>query len=49
MLLRLIAARFGAPPPAIAARVRGASVEDLGRWAERILTATSVEDLFGDG
>jgi hypothetical protein len=49
MLLRQVAARFGAPPPAIAARVRAASVEELGGWAERILTAASVEDLFGDG
>jgi predicted transposase YdaD len=47
MLLEQVAARFGAPPPAIAARVRAASVEELGRWAERILAATSVEDLFG--
>jgi predicted transposase YdaD len=47
MLLRQLAARFGAPPPAIAACVRTASVEELGRWAERILTATSLEDVFG--
>ena len=49
MLLRLIAARFGTPPPSIAARVRAASSVQLEQWAERVLTASSVTELFGDG
>ena len=48
MLLRLIAVRFGAPPPAVEARVRGASSAQVTQWAERLLTAASLGDLFDE-
>ena len=48
MLLRLVAARFGPAPPSVMDRVRAASGEQLEIWAERILTAASVADVFRD-
>lgn len=47
VLLRLMALRFGGVDAPATQRVRSASVADLERWTERILTATSLGDLFG--
>jgi len=46
MLLQLVQLRFGSPPPTIVARVRAASDSELAQWAERILTAPTLADLF---
>ncbi|HEX5052398.1 MAG TPA: DUF4351 domain-containing protein, partial [Planctomycetota bacterium] len=39
LTLRLLHRRFGSVAPAIEARIRAASVEQLETWAERVLTA----------
>jgi predicted transposase YdaD len=49
MLLRLLTARFGEQPEALRSRLLAASVEQLDRWAERVLDAASVDDVFADG
>ncbi len=46
ILLRLIRARFGEPSPAALARLEAAGRAELERWADRVLTASSVEDLL---
>jgi hypothetical protein len=48
VLLRLVAARFGAPARSITERVRAASADQIDQWTERILTASSLTDLFGE-
>jgi len=48
LLLRLLKLRFGDPPGDVTARLRSASDEDLARWAERILAASSLDDVFAD-
>jgi predicted transposase YdaD len=45
-LLRQLTRRFGALPEAVTARVMGASREELERWGDRILDATSLDDVF---
>jgi len=42
MLLKLLTARFGALPEAALSRVNAASSSDLERWADRVLTASSL-------
>jgi hypothetical protein len=46
VVLRLLARRFGTLPESVKARVDGAGSEDLERWAERILDATALDDVF---
>jgi hypothetical protein len=46
LLLRLLAQRFGAVPPDAAARIQQASSDTLTRWAERLLSAQSIDDVF---
>jgi hypothetical protein len=46
MLLKQLAARFGALPKAVAARVRAADAMQLERWAERVLTAPKLDAVF---
>ena len=48
LLLQLVAERFGPPPPDFTGRVRTASVDQVERWAKRILTASSLADLLRD-
>ena len=45
MLLQQITARFGAVPPEIAARIEAAGGTALDRWALRVLTATTPEEV----
>jgi hypothetical protein len=45
-LLRLLARRFGSVPEAITARIDAASNDDIERWADLILDATSLDDIF---
>jgi hypothetical protein len=46
ILIRQIRHRFGELSEAHSARLASAGVETLGLWAECILTASSIEDLF---
>ncbi len=46
LLLELIAAKFGRPSEDVAARLASATPEDLDRWAERLLRASSIEAIF---
>ena len=46
MLLKQLAARFGALPEAVAARVRAADATQLERWAERVLAAPKLDAVF---
>jgi hypothetical protein len=48
MLLKQVRIRFGSVSAAHEQRIRGASIEALDTWAERVLSATSVEDLLAD-
>jgi hypothetical protein len=48
LLLRQLAKRFGSVAEDVAHRVRQSSVEELGTWAERVLTAASLEQVFED-
>ena len=48
LLLRQLKLRFGDPTDDVAARLQSASDEDLARWAERILAASSLDDVFAD-
>lgn len=46
LLLRQLTIRFGSMPEPVAARVRGASIDELDRWAEAVLTASELEQVF---
>jgi hypothetical protein len=48
LLLRQLHAKFGPPPPNVVTRVRAAALTDLDRYAERVLTAVTIDDLFDD-
>ena len=48
MFLRMLTLKFGAPSDAIVERVRGASVAELDRFADRILSAATVEEVLGE-
>jgi hypothetical protein len=45
-LIRLLTRRFGSLPQSVEARVAGAGAEDLERWLDRILDASSLDDVF---
>lgn len=45
-LLRLLEAKFGPPPAALAERVRAAPLEQLDAWLMRVLTAERIEQVF---
>jgi Domain of unknown function (DUF4351) len=44
IVLKQLAARYGALPPAVAARVQGASAADLDGIAQRVLTAQTLDE-----
>ena len=46
ILLRLIALKFGPPDSALSQRIQRADPETLLRWAERILTAHSLDEVL---
>lgn len=48
VLLRLLQLKFGAVPEPAAARVRSASLTDVDRWVERVITATTLESVLAD-
>jgi len=47
ILIKLIGLKFGPLTTETTDRVQQASAEQLGRWAERLLDATSLDDLLG--
>lgn len=47
VLLRLLVRRFGPLGEAITERVRGASPAELERWADNILDARTLDEVFG--
>ena len=47
LLRRLLLRRFGAVPAWAEARLRGATPAQLEAWGERVLDATTLEDVFG--
>ncbi|XXY49328.1 hypothetical protein WME91_55895 [Sorangium sp. So ce269] len=48
-LLELLTARFGALPAGVSARILAADEATLVAWTARVLTATTPEDVLGDG
>jgi hypothetical protein len=46
VLKRQLRRRFGALPPAIEQRLEGAGVNELETWADRVLSAETLEDVF---
>jgi predicted transposase/invertase (TIGR01784 family) len=48
LLMGLVEPRFGTPEEAIVTRIRTATAEQLVRWAERIPTAESLDEVFRD-
>jgi hypothetical protein len=48
LLLKLLTLRFGHVPREAAALISEAGDEDLERWAERVLTAASIEEALED-
>jgi hypothetical protein len=46
MLLKLLTLKFGPPSEDVRSRVQRADEPTLDRWAERVLTAGSVDELF---
>ena len=44
LLLKLLQLKFGALPDAVTARVQSASIAELDAWAERVLSATSLDE-----
>ncbi len=46
VLLKLLQLKFGPLPDEAAARVRGASADDVDRWIERVLTAESLAQIW---
>ncbi len=49
LLLRQIERKFGATEPQVRRRIRNASAEDLLDWGERLVTAETLAEVFGDG
>ena len=46
LLLRLLSLKFGALSDEVRARLEGGSREEVERWAERVLSAGSLEEVF---
>ena len=48
VLRRLLTRRFGPLPPWVEERLHNATVPDLERWADRVLDARRLNEIFGD-
>lgn len=46
-LLQLVQVKFGPPSPEVEARIKQAEPEQLDEWVVRMLTAQSLDELFG--
>lgn len=49
LLNQMLDRRFGALPPEVAERLAAATHDDLDRWADRFVTAATLDDVFTDG
>jgi len=49
LLLELLTDRFGQVAVGFQARIAAATADDLRRWGNRLLTASTIEDVFGEG
>jgi hypothetical protein len=47
LLLRQLRRRFGELPPATVARLEAAESEVLEAWADQVITAQSLDEVFG--
>lgn len=47
MLVRLLTRKFGPLPDAAQTKITTASVQRLDEWADRLLTATTLDEIFG--
>jgi hypothetical protein len=48
VLRRQLERRFGSLPPTVSRRLEAAESDELLRWADRVLSARTLEDVFGD-
>ena len=48
ILAQLLAAKLGPPSAALRARMDSADIETLSHWCGRVLTADSLDDIFGE-
>lgn len=48
ILIKQLTLKFGELPDGILQQIRAADHEHLERWAERILVARTIDDVFGD-
>ena len=48
ILAQLLAAKFGPPSAALRERMESADIETLSHWCGRVLTADSLDDIFGE-
>jgi hypothetical protein len=48
VLRRQLERRFGSLPPTVSRRLEAAESNELLRWADRVLSARTLEDVFGD-
>ena len=46
LLLRLLRRKYGRVPAGVTKRLRGAASGDLDRWAERVVTEASLDEVF---
>jgi hypothetical protein len=46
LLQRLLARHFGPLPTAVIARIAAATVEEIETWGDRVLDATSLDEVF---
>ena len=49
VLERQLRRRFGRLPPAVGETLGAASAADLEAWADNVLDAVTLDDVFGDG
>lgn len=47
LFLRMLTLRFGELPESVLVRVRSATTDKLDRWADKILTAPSLDEVLG--
>ena len=48
LLLEQLACRFGPLSEAVAARIKSGSPAELGRWGRRVLSASTLDDVFAN-
>jgi len=48
LLHRMVVGRFGVLPEPLAARLASATLEQIDRWANRLVTAATVDAIFAD-